>query len=131
MIQSFLLLIMSVLTIAGGSLVWPKLTDKPRPAPLEQIHQMVIKTRLGEQAAQVLGVSDEQQPVEPVNVTTFTNGIAQYAATTLEKRAQDVVITQALRQVVGQFDKLSPEQQGQIRAALCSPVASTSGKTSE
>ncbi|KKU80876.1 MAG: hypothetical protein UY08_C0007G0014 [Candidatus Gottesmanbacteria bacterium GW2011_GWA1_47_8] len=57
-------LLLMLATVAGGSIIWPKFSNQPRPEPLEQIHNVVKDTSLGKSFATILGVSS--QSAEPL-----------------------------------------------------------------
>ena len=118
--QFVIALAVAVTSLAGGSLVWPRLTTQARPQLLEKVHDMTIKTEAGQRAASVLGVSDESQ-VQPINVGNMVadgiNGIKSAA----QKRVQTIVVSNAVNELTRQFDKLPKEQQQYIQQALCKP----------
>jgi hypothetical protein len=105
-------------TLSGGSLVWPKVTHAPRPQFLQQVHDSVIKTPVGSQAAQVLGVTDDKN-VQPINLgevaNTAWNGIQNEA----QKRAQIILMSQVTAQLTNQYEKLPKDQQQQLRDIIC------------
>jgi len=119
-IQFSLALAVAITSLAGGSLAWPRVTTQSRPALLEKVHDMTIKTDAGQRAAQVLGVSDESN-VEPINlgklVADGVNGVKSAA----QKRVQTIVVSNAVNELTRQFDKLPKEQQVYIQEALCKP----------
>lgn len=100
------------LTLSGGSLVWPKITSAPRPQLLQEVHDSVIKTPIGAQAAQVLG--SEQINIGHV-VTTAWNGIKN----TVEKRAQTILMSQVTAQLMSQYEKLPRDQQKTLQEIIC------------
>lgn len=102
------------------SLVWPKLTLKPRPVPLQQIHDVVLGTKIGEQAAQTLGVADEAK-VTPINPSAVVASVASSLVATAEKRVQQVVVENAVKQLTNQFDQLPQDQKQQIQTIICKP----------
>lgn len=103
-----------------ASLVWPRLTVTPRPVPLEQIHDVVLRTSIGQQAAQVLGVSDEKNIV-PIHPSAVAASAASTIVATVEKRAQEVIVQNAVKQLTNQFDGLPQEQKLQIQTIICKP----------
>src|SRR5437762_456364 len=111
-VSFFLALIVAVTSLAGGSLLWPRFTSASRPQILQQVHDIVLKTPMGQTAAQTLGVSDETT-TQPINVgqlaSSAANGIRDAAA----KRAQTIIMTQVTRELSGQYEKL-PEDQKQV-----------------
>ncbi len=120
MFKFVLVALAGVLTIGGGSLLWPKLTRQSRPAPLQQVHDIVIKTDLGKQAASVLGVTDEAA-VTPINVSSLAGSVTSSVISAVQERTQEVVVRQAVNQLVKQFDQLNPQQKQEIKEAICKP----------
>ena len=116
-------LVISVVTLSGGSLLWPKLTTTPRPKLLQQVHDVVIKTPPGEQAAQVLGVSTDN--VQPINLGQMANTIVANIKTAAQKRAQTIIMVQVTNQLTTQYEKLSKDQQKQLQQIICKPTEAT------
>ncbi len=121
-------ILLTALTVAGGSILWPRLTNQPRPAPLEQVHNIVKDTSLGKSLARVLGVS-QTQSVEPVNVTLEASKLTASIMKTAKERTAKIVVTQAVKQVISQIGNLPASQQAQIHELLCSPPPSADGPT--
>lgn len=105
-------------TLSGGSLVWPKVTSAPRPLLLQQVHDSVVKTPVGSQAAAVLGVTDDKN-VQPINVgeiaTNAWNGIKNAA----QKRATTIIMSQVTAQLTSQYEKLPKDQQKTLQEIIC------------
>ena len=110
-------LLLTALTVAGGSIVWPRLTNQPRPGPLEQVHNVIKDTSLGKSFANVLGVSD-QQSVEPINVASEASKLTASIMKSAQERAAKIVVTQAVRGLIAQIGNLPPEEQAQIHELL-------------
>lgn len=106
--------------ISLGSLWWPKFTQQARPVPLQQVHDLVIKTDLGKQAAGILGVTDESG-IEPINVASLAGEVVNDLLSNAQQKAQEVIITQTVKQLLQQIDQLTPEQKQQIQQTLCKP----------
>ncbi|MBI4062491.1 hypothetical protein HY410_01060 [Candidatus Gottesmanbacteria bacterium] len=113
-------LILMVITIAGGSIAWPRLTSKPRPAPLQEVHNIIKDTSLGKSFANVLGIAD-QQPIEPINVASEASKLTANIMKSAQERAAKIVVTQAVRGLLAQIGNLPPVEQAQIHEALCTP----------
>lgn len=105
-------------TLSGGSLVWPKLTRVPRPQLLQQVHDSVIKTPVGSQAAQVLGVTDDKS-VQPINLGAIANNAWSGIKNAAQKRAQTILMSQVTAQLTSQYEKLPKDQQQQLRDIIC------------
>ena len=115
-------LLLMLATVAGGSIIWPKFSNQPRPEPLEQIHNVVKDTSLGKSFATILGVSS--QSAEPINIASEASKISENIMKAAQERAAKIVVTQAVRQLVAQIGSLPPEEQAQIQELLCKPAES-------
>jgi hypothetical protein len=111
----------AVTALGSGSLMWPRLTDRPRPAFLQTVHDMVRKTSVGQNAANVLGVSDEAN-IQRIDVGQMASSAVQNAKTAVQNRVRTVVVTNAVNQLNTQFANLSEEQQLYVRQAICEPT---------
>ena len=104
------------------SLIWPRVTSDPRPPALSKIRDAVLTTGIGQNAAQVLGVTDESQ-AEPLDVSTI---VTQGAASVLD-RVTDTVRHNATSKIMGslasQFDSLPEEEKEAFRAQICQPAS--------
>lgn len=120
-VQFTLAVAVALTSLAGGSLAWPRLTREPRPQLLQQVHDYAIKTIPGQQAAQVLGVSDETQ-AEPINLGKLAADGVNGVKITLQKRMQTIVVGNAVNELTRQFDKLPDDQKLYIQEALCKPA---------
>lgn len=117
-VQLVLAVVVFGVTVSGGSLVWPKVTRAPRPQLLQQVHDSVIKTPAGAQAAQVLGVTDDTN-VQPINLGTVANTAWNGIKKGVEKRAQTILVSQVTTQLTGQYEKLPKDQQKQLQDIIC------------
>jgi hypothetical protein len=111
-------------TVAGGSLAWPRFTTSQRPKLLQDVHDIVLQTPIGARASDILGVSDEAS-VEPFNIGQVVYSLVDNVKAAVGKRAQNVIVKNAVKQLEGQFDRLSPEEKTEIRQAICEPLEST------
>jgi hypothetical protein len=114
-------LVVAGVTIAGGSLAWPRLTNQPPPKLLKEVRSVVIKTQVGEQTANVLGVTDEKN-VKPINLGTVAAGALGEVKTAVQNRVQAIIVGNAVNQLHQQFEKLSPAQKTQIQEIICQPL---------
>lgn len=117
----FLALMVAVTTLAGGSLLWPRLTTRPRPKLLQDVHDLVLRTPMGQHSADVLGVSDEAA-VEPINIGAVVGSAVYGAKIAIQKRVQNVVVINAVNSLSRRFESLPPEQKEQIQEILCKPI---------
>lgn len=115
-----LALTVAITALGSGSLIWPRLTDEPRPKLLQDVHDLVLRTSVGQDAANVLGVSDEAN-VQKINIGQVVAGAVGNAKTAVQNRIRTIVVTNAVNQLNRQFDNLSEEQQTYVREAVCEP----------
>lgn len=114
----------SALAISIASLLWPKITDKPSPAPLTQVRKLVEQTPIGKQAADVLGVSDTA-PSGPINVRDWAVAQGNAIVSNIEQKASQAVMSQVVSQIVTQIDKLPDPQKQELQQVLCATQSAT------
>lgn len=119
-VQYFIIAISTALTVGLGSLLWPKLTAKARPKPLTEVRNVVMQTPVGQQAAAILGVTDEST-VTPINVSSVASSLVSGIVLSVGQKAQEVVTRQAVQQLLRQVDQLPLSEKQQIQEALCKP----------
>ncbi len=107
-----------VVTLA--SLLWPKVTREPRPEALSRVRDVVIQTQVGQQLAQVLGVTDETN-AEPVNLGEVVTSGTNAALNTVAKSAQHAVTSRLLESLGKQFNDLPQVEKEAFRAQVCEP----------
>jgi hypothetical protein len=117
-IQLFLAVAVFGVTLSGGSLVWPKVTRAPRPQLLQQVHDTVVGTPVGSQAAAVLGVTDDKN-VQPINLGEIANNAWNGVKNAAQKRAQTIVMSQVTAQLMNQYEKLPKDQQKTLQEIIC------------
>lgn len=115
-----LALTIGVTALGSGSLMWPRLTDRPRPKALQSVHDLVLRTSVGQNAANVLGVTDEAN-VEPINIGSVVGGAVLGAKTAVQNRLRTMIVGNAVNQLNRQFENLSDDQKTFVRQALCEP----------
>jgi hypothetical protein len=120
----FLALSVAIVALGSGSLMWPRLSDKPRPKVLQDIHDLVLKTSVGQNAANVLGVSDESN-VQKLDFGVMASTAVTNTKTAVQNRVRTVVVTNAVNQLNRQFDNLSEDQKTYVRQAICEPQEPT------
>jgi hypothetical protein len=84
------------------------------------VHDLVLKTSAGQNAANVLGVSDEANVQKP-DFGQMASGAVGGAKSALQQRVRTVVVTNAVNQLNRQFDNLSDDQKTYVRQAICEP----------
>lgn len=107
-------------TVAAGSLLWPRLTANARPKPLQEVRDVVVQLPMGKEAAKILGVQDESS-VKPVNVASSASSVVTNIISTIEKKSQEIVTRQVVEQLVRQVDQMPTEQKKQVQEVLCKP----------
>jgi hypothetical protein len=126
-LKFILVALLAVGVVGIVSIVWPSVTGKPRPDLLEQAFKITRNTQLGQQTAAVLGVSDSKIN-QPIDLNSIASQAVNTISQTVETKAREIVARQAIIQLVGQIDKLNPDEKMQIKNLLCQPVASNSAK---
>lgn len=116
-------LVLSAVTVAAGSIAWPRITNQPRPEPLDQVNNFVKDTSLGKSFANFLGVSSPS--AEPINVASEASKLTANIIKSAQERAAKIVVTQAVRGLLAQIGNLPPEDQTQIHDLLCTPPTPT------
>jgi len=117
-VQFVLALAILGVTVSIGSLLWKKLTSAPRPQALQQVHDFVMKTPQGDQAAQVFGVTDDKT-VTPINLGDAANTAWNGIKSAVQQRATTIVMSQVTTQLVNQYEKLSRDQQKTLQEIIC------------
>ena len=117
-VKFVLALVIFGVTVSGGSLIWTKLTSAPRPQALQQVHDLVIKTPQGIQAAQVFGVTDDKN-VQPINLGEIANNAWNGIKDTAQERAATILMSQVTTQLTSQYEKLPRDQQQQLQEIIC------------
>lgn len=102
----------------GISLLWPLFTKRPRPVPLQAVHDASVNTVLGEQIAKSLGV-DNDAAVDPINVPQVATKIAGDLVSKVEQNASQAVVTTVTNQLAKQIDQLPATQQAQLKERIC------------
>ncbi len=120
LLRYFFVLAGATLTIAGVSLVWPKLTSRSRPETLGKVHELVLKTELGQKAAEILGVEDESTVV-PINVASAAAQVAVSVLSSVQEKTQQVVVSQTISVLAKKYEELPTEQKKQFENLICKP----------
>lgn len=109
------------------TLMWPRFFDVPRPGPLASLNAFLRNTPVGQNTANVLGVSTEDsvQKLTPQSIVASV-------VTTAEQRALDVAITHIVREITRRFRDLPKEHQKRILEAIGDSIsASSSGSDTQ
>lgn len=119
MIPRFIVgLIVAVVLSAGVSLLWPKFTNRPRPDMLETVHDQVLGTEIGEQAAEALGVSDDQA-VKPIDPKQVLSSASSTVVQTVTNVTQTFVTEKVTEQIVNQWQNLPEEKKVEVKQIIC------------
>lgn len=105
-----------------ASLVWPKVTNQPRPEALTRMREMVLQTAAGQGVAQGLGVMDESN-AEPVNVESAVTNGANMVINAVAKSARHAITARLMESLAEQFNELPEEDKVSFRAQICEPPA--------
>lgn len=108
----------SAIAISITSLLWPKVTSNPSPAILTQVRHVVVQTPIGKQAADVLGVNNDQLPA-PINVRDWAVSQGNAIVSNIEESASRAVASQVVKQLMGQIDTLPDNQKVELQQILC------------
>jgi hypothetical protein len=112
--------IIVLIAVSFASLIWPVVTDQPRPQILTQVRDYVIRTPYGFRAAAVLGVSDERN-VTKMSLGSILSGAAGNAVSAIEKKAQEAVAQRVADQLSRQFEQLPTAEKTRLQQIICSP----------
>lgn len=118
MVRFIIIALLSAGITVGVSLLWPLFTKRPRPVPLQAVHDASVNTVLGEQIARSLGV-DKDTGVEPINVPLVASKIAGDLVSKVEQNASQAVVTTITNQMAKQIDQLPATQQAQLKELIC------------
>ena len=119
-VQFVIAAVVAAVSVTSGSLLWPRFTDQPRPQVLERVKEAALTTEAGKNAALVLGVSDEKQ-IQKIRIDQMIVSGIDGVKNSLTARIETILVTQAVRELSRQFDKLPADQRTYIQEALCKP----------
>ncbi len=118
MFRFILALLVAAGVVSAGSLSWYKFTKSPRPQPLTLVHDMLLTTWAGRQAAEALGVENESS-IEQLNIPQVAGAMVASVAATVEQRVQEAVVSSVVTHIARQYDGLVPEQKKQLESIIC------------
>lgn len=98
------------LVVSVASLVWPRVSQQPRPVQLEKVREVVIQTPFGKQADEFLG---------SINVSSVASSLAQSAGNAVAEKVTQEVTNRAVSQIISQIDKLPQGQRQVLEDAIC------------
>lgn len=118
MIQQFIgSFIVSSILLVGGSLVWPVVMKKERPAVLQAVRDTVVETEIGKQAEDVLGTY-----TDPKQISSMSSQVITQMQASVQHTVEDTVTTKVIEEVIKRFETLPIEKQEEMRAVICQPV---------
>lgn len=118
MIRFAVVSVIAITVLGFTSLIWPRFTSSPRPPALGQVHDFVLKTQIGKNAAQVLGVSVESA-ITPINLNSEIASIGSMIVSGVEQKAQEVIMGQVATQLLNQYSRLPANEQQIIKETIC------------
>ena len=118
-IKYILVAIAGAAVVSVVSLLWPKFTAKPEPNALEQVRNTVLGTEIGQNAAALLGVTNDAP--HPLNLSDTVSSVAGMVTTSVEKKVSQIVSDQVAAQVIKQYQQLPEIQQEHIVEMICKP----------
>jgi len=104
------------------SLIWPRVTSDPRPPALSKVRDAVLTTGAGQQAAQVLGVTDESQ-VERLDVATLVTRGAESVLNSVTETVRHNATAKLMESLATQFETLPEDEKEAFRARICKPAS--------
>lgn len=115
----FIIITFAALVVLGGiSIIWPRIRKEPRPEFLSKVYQVSKKTDLGRKMENVLGVSTDKQ-IEPITIQNVTQSVLDSAQKSAQVYVQNIAVTYAVRQLVGMFNSLTPDQKNELKSIIC------------
>lgn len=105
--------------VALTSLLWPRFTNKPEPQSLETVRNTVLGTEIGQNTADLLGVS--QGDVTPINLSDAVSSVAGVVTSSVEQKVSQIVSDQVAAQVVKQYEQLPVPQKDRVVEIICKP----------
>lgn len=109
----------SALAVALVSLLWPKFTDKTEPLVLNQVRGAVLGTEVGQNTANLLGVTSEGGHI--FNFSDTVSSVAGAVTSSVEQKVAQIVSDQVASQVVKQYNQLPVPQQDRVVEMICKP----------
>ncbi|MEK9143443.1 MAG: hypothetical protein AAB481_02345 [Patescibacteria group bacterium] len=118
-IKYILVAIAGAAVVSVVSLLWPKFTAKPEPNALEQVRDAVLGTEIGQNAAALLGVTNDHP--QPLNLSDTVSSVAGMVTSSVEQKVSQIVSDQVAAQVVKQYKQLPEIQQTYVTETICKP----------
>ena len=110
----------AMIGVGSVSIVWPRITSVRRPAPLQNLYNVITSTEVGRQVEDVLGAHTPEASGS-ANIGTIVGSMVSGIGTTIAKRVEQNVTEQAIEQLTHKFETLPPEQKAKIQDAICTP----------
>jgi len=112
--------IFSSVALIGGSLVWPVVMKQERPPILQTVHDEVIKTDIGRNAEDILGVNTGPIDV-PQTVGSVSANVVNQVGNAVQQKVESVVTDRIIEELVKRFDTLPPSNKEEVKAIICKP----------
>lgn len=124
-IKFIFVIVIAVLVTIAVSFIWPRISTRPRPEVLTRVKDFIASTPIGPTVTNVLGVSSEEN-MRPINIREVASNAATVTVNSVREYAANALFLSAVRQLAGQYNKLKPEQQKEVRDLICTPAAEES-----
>lgn len=122
MLQYIVVTILAGAAIALASIAWPKFTTQPRPQPLQQVHDVVIKTQAGQEAENVLGVTENTtEGGLPVSLNDIAASVGATIVKGITDKTTEIISNQAALVIYNQYKQLPTPAQEELEKAICKP----------
>lgn len=115
--------ILAAVATVGAAIFWYRVTDRPRPAALDKVHEIVVNTTAGRQLSEILGITDT--PAEaPVNLASAGATLVGSVAGAVKERVTEAATTTIVRELLRQYNRLPGSQQEVIKETVCTATSS-------
>ena len=108
-LQFIFVVIGTSVVVSIASLLWPKFTSQPRPAPLEQVSTIVTRTPFDAKAAAF---------IDPINVSSVAGSLAHE----VQQKTQQAVVSTVVTQLAKEYGQLPQDQKKQFEEIVCKPT---------
>lgn len=109
-LQFIAALVGSGVIVSAASLVWPRFIQKPPPAQLEKVREVVLQTSIGQKVDGFL---------QPLSVSSVAGSLVESAERAVTTKVTQEVTSRAVSQIISQIDKLPQEQRTVLEEAIC------------
>lgn len=108
----------SVLTT---SFLWPKITTKKPPEPIERIREKAEETKIGKGISNILGEESQNRQEEQKIPQEEKEGksLIQTVTETIKERITETVVQKSGEEIIKALETLPPEQFKEVKKQLC------------